>query len=208
MIVSKFFARVTDKIIKGALRNDIFEYVFRIKTLSVMTLRKYAAQITNSTQCAHLMLAAGVSGNTVFISELIPLIIKNIEPENSSSKFLENLYCQENIFFNYIPKDTVGYKFIDFNYYFKIWLITLLRTKQLNVLDQMYSYRVNRCHIFDILTVSLEYPSVKIINDYIKKMIYDNDEDISYYIHHVINELSFTRNKINQYLMYALYGVI
>lgn len=218
MSVSKVFARTIDKTIKGATRNDILKHLFQIKMLSIETLRKYASQIIDHTQCAHLMLAACISGNTAFVSELIPLIIKNSYSDGWSKylngKFLKNTYYLENIFFNYIPIETVDRDLINFKYYFDQWLVTLLYMKQLNILDQMYSHRVNRCQIYDyialipIVTLAPKKDDMlRIIDNHIKKMIYDYDTDILTYETRwgTVTKLR-TNEKINQFVAYALYG--
>ena len=107
MTINKIFAIIVNKIIKDALRNDIIYYIFRIKTLSIATLRKYLQQITDDAEIPRFHVSSIFVDNKDFILEIINAHIKRqmeIELHNnivrSNFNFCGSYFYLHNVFFN------------------------------------------------------------------------------------------------------------
>ena len=144
MQINKFFACIINKIIKDAMRNDINYCLFRIKTLSIATLRKYLQQINDEAELPNLMLAAFLSNNKDIVPEIIDVHIKLqkittlVTDLRACFNFCTGYFYRHNVFFNFIIGAGKDPAVIDFRNYFETWVILILNAEQIDVIDRMY----------------------------------------------------------------------
>lgn len=234
MQINKFFARIINKIIKDAIRNDINCCLFRIKSLSVAILRKYLQQINDETKLPDLMLAAFLSNNADFVSEIIDAHIKlqKITMGTLYFDFCTSHFYHHNVFFNFITNAVKHPVFIDFRNYFEAWIVLILNAGRIDVIDQMYprdltlsdinqSNCIKKYQIFShvhfnydrLRFTSYHSPGrnlndcgVAAIDNHIKQMLYASDTAIFHYRQNYTYIPEYIRQKIDSNIMYALYG--
>ena len=105
MRTNTFFYRIVHQIIRDAIHDDIYSLLFRIKILSLETLKAYLEKISiiDDYKLAYLMLAAFLSrsvegsDNRHFLSNIMNHI-RNILPSKATSNndFLTNLFAKNN----------------------------------------------------------------------------------------------------------------
>ena len=174
-----FFYQTVHQIILDAEHDDIYPFLFRIKTLSLETLKAYLTKISiiDDYKLAHLMLATFLSksidgsDNRHFLSNIMNHIINASPKPILNNICLINPFVKNNVLIKIIYfKSAIANsdsKLINFQKYLEIWLNTILNTDQLNVLDKMYLY-VHSYHNFYAPYIPWEnYMKKYIIFDYV-----------------------------------------
>ena len=216
--VCRRFGLIVTKIIKEAEHDDMYGHLFKIKTLSLETLRLYFRKIEtiDNSKIANLMLAAFTSNQNMFISEMIGNM-ENIDKKFifrmsilKDNKFFKTNWFNDNALLNSISQSDInlGSKFINFRKCLKIWFSIIISADQFDTLYQMYPFCPTKKYVaLDYLRVFqsnlTNYDTVKITN-YIKKMMYSGEILIHY--EHNLHTASPTCDKMHRFASYALYG--
>lgn len=153
MSTCKSVAQIINEIIQEAMHDDIYEHLFRIHTLSHVTLTKYLNKIliSDDKKYANLILAAFVVNKLEFLQN-VWILMKSIYDWTktmgsndlvrmcSNDDFMRTDYYYNNKIFKLIPHgkhDKMDF-YIDMKKYFNIWWTTLLRADRLDIVDRMY----------------------------------------------------------------------
>jgi hypothetical protein len=137
-VISRFFRKTIDRIIRVYYRDDFFQYLFRVPNLSVATLQLYLDNVSFSDnnqheKLAYIILAAFVNKYITFVSEIIKAIVKNSTitlPFDNISDIVNNTFIKQ------LPMSCADV--IDLHEYCRIWIVSALNADRIDIISTMY----------------------------------------------------------------------